>query len=251
MTEKQELIDMIDSLAPLKCDNRLLHSKSIKELQLILAQAIEQFQTEHEDKLLEIEAERAVNRAIHELNTRQAHEPQRQAEAALLEKSNRRVFAEAAKALGFSNVEANYSVLVQALETLSVFGIREFLSANTTALVQATPTELQEREAERIKQHNQMLLNASPLELKELARQEAEQRRQAAQRAEQERQIAGREVADAAFGFPPLPETNQTTGEKIDAAYLTRISNTNLQLFKNFIRKHGAANVTARLRGIR
>jgi hypothetical protein len=134
---------------------------------------------------------------------------------------------------------------------LSVFGIREFLSANPTALVQATPTELQEREAERIRQHNQMLLNASPLELKELARQEAEQRRQAAQRAEQERQIAGREAADAAFGFPPLPETNQITGEQIDAAYLTRISNTNLQLFKNFIRKHGAANVTARLRGIR
>jgi len=68
---------------------------------------------------------------------------------------------------------------------------------------------------------------------------------------EAERQIAARESADAAFGFPRLPEVNQMTGEKIDAAYLTRISNTNLQLFRNYIRKHGAANVIARLRGIR
>lgn len=57
-------------------------------------------------------------------------------------------------------------------------------------------------------------------------------------------------AADAQIGFLPLPEVNQQ-GEKIDVAYLTRISNTNLQLFKNYIGKHGAANLTARLRGIR
>jgi hypothetical protein len=78
----------------------------------------------------------------------------------------------------------------------------------------------------------------------------SEQRRIQAQREEAERQIAAREQMDAAYGFPPLPEFNQH-GEKLDAAYLNRISNTNLQLFKNLMRKHGAANLTARLRGIR
>jgi hypothetical protein len=105
------------------------------------------------------------------------------------------------------------------------------------------------REAQEERQ-DYLVNQASPQELRAIARTEAEQRRIQAQREEAERQIAAREQTDAAYGFPPLPEFNQH-GEKIDAAYLNRISNTNLQLFKNLMRKHGAANLTARLRGIR
>ena len=263
MIQKQELIDSIERWAPGKTDRKILDGKSVDQLKDILAAAVTAFTEEQEDRLLEIQADIAANRAAHQLRLAQATEPQRQEEAADQEKENRRVFASAAKELGFSSsVDANFSVLVSALETLSVSGIRQFLSANPMALVGATELELQQheaeriwelqqREAERIRQHNQMLLNADPITLKRLAQEEAEARRAQAQRVEAERQIAARESTDAAFGFPPLPEVNQMAGEKIDAAYLTQISNTNMQLFRNYIRKHGAANVTARLRGIR
>jgi hypothetical protein len=109
---------------------------------------------------------------------------------------------------------------------------------------------LQWTRAAQEERQDYLVNQASPGELRQVARAEAEQRRIQAQREEAERQIAAREQIDAAYGFPPLPEFNQH-GEKIDAAYLNRISNTNLQLFKNLLRKHGSANLTARLRGIR
>jgi len=95
-----------------------------------------------------------------------------------------------------------------------------------------------------------LINQASPQELRQAARSEAEQRRDHAVQQETERQIAAREQMDAAYGFPPLPEFN-AEGTKLDAAYLNKISNTNLQMFKKLMRKHGAANLTARLRGIR
>jgi len=95
-----------------------------------------------------------------------------------------------------------------------------------------------------------LINQATPEELRRARDQESEQRRIEFQRAESERQIAAREQMDAAYGFPPLPEFNQH-GEKLDGAYLNKISNTNLQLFKNMMRKYGAGNLTARLRGIR
>ena len=105
------------------------------------------------------------------------------------------------------------------------------------------------REAQEERQ-DYLINQASPEELRATAKGEAEQRRIQAVQQETERQIAAREQMDAAHGFPPLPEFN-SAGEKLDAAYLNKISNTNLQLFKNLMRKHGAANLTARLRGIR
>jgi len=249
--DKTEIIESILVAAGPKADRRTLESKSVKELQTILAEAVEHFQDEQDERLLEIRADIAANRAAHQLRMAQATEPQRLAEALDQEKSSRAVFAEAVRVFGLSGIEGNFRVLVSTLETLSISGIQEFISVNPRSLVPATEAELQQYEAERIRQHNQMLLNADPITLKRLAQEEAEARRAQAQRAEAERQIAARESADAALGFPPLPEVNQMTGEKIDAAYLTQISNTNMQLFRNYIRKHGAANVTARLRAIR
>jgi hypothetical protein len=118
-----------------------------------------------------------------------------------------------------------------------------FDPASDEHVLQWTREEAEERQDYLINQ-------ASPEELRATAKAEAEQRRIQAQREEAERQIAAREQMDAVYGFPPLPEFN-SAGEKIDAAYLNKISNTNLQLFKNLMRKHGAANLTARLRGIR
>jgi hypothetical protein len=133
-----------------------------------------------------------------------------------------------------------------------MFGIRQWLenSGGRLALVPATPTELQEREAERIKAYNQRLLNASPLELKELARQERETRK-TAQQVEIERMVKATEERDASIGFPKLPEINSETGERLDAAYFKKLSDTDMGKFRNYMRRYGSSNITARLNGVR
>jgi len=92
---------------------------------------------------------------------------------------------------------------------------------------------------------------ASPQELRQAARTETEQRRAQFQHEETQRQIAAREQMDIAYGFTPIPEFNQATGEKLDSAYFIKLSNINISAFKQAIRRWGAANVTARIRRIR
>jgi hypothetical protein len=66
--------------------------------------------------------------------------------------------------------------------------------------------------------------------------------------AEHDRQEQHRNHGGVLTGKPPLPEVNQH-GERIDSAYLVRISNTNLDLFKRLVLKHGYQNVTNRIQG--
>ncbi len=131
------------------------------------------------------------------------------------------------------------------------YKLAQAVQSNALQLAPAPPEELEQFRQDAAEERRDFLINqASPQELRQAARSEAEQRRIQFQRAEAERQIAFREQKDAAVGYPPLPEVNGE-GQKIDAAYLNKISNTNLQLFKNLMRRHGASNLTARLRGIR
>ena len=152
----------------------------------------------------------------------------------------------------YSNNEANWNVVHSTLGPgLSEYQIQQAVHSGAVRLSPATPAEIQEWRREAAEERQDFLINqATPQELALAARQESEHRRIQAHREEEQRQIAAREEMDAAVGYPPLPEFNMH-GEKIDAAYLNKISNTNLQLFKNLMRKHGAANLTARLRGIR
>jgi hypothetical protein len=125
------------------------------------------------------------------------------------------------------------------------------LQTGLIRLAPASDEHIHQWTREDQEERQDFLINqASPDELRQAARSEAEQRRIQFQHEEAQRQIAARETMDAAYGFPPLPEFN-AEGTKLDAAYLNKISNTNLQLFKNLMRKHGAANLTARIRGIR
>lgn len=234
---KQGLIDSIKAAAPPgNVDVLVLELKSIDQLKEILADAITNMVNEQNERLLEAQADRTVSDAVWKMEMTRANEPRIKAEREALEKANRSVFHLAAKRLRYSVLEANYSVLVKALGELSTDNIREFMAANPSALVAATPAEVQQWTQEAQVARAEYLRNAPDEELRAAVRHDFQERRAQAQQAEAERQIAGREAADAAFGFPPLPETNQITGEKIDGAYLTRISNTNLQLFKNFIR---------------
>jgi hypothetical protein len=89
-------------------------------------------------------------------------------------------------------------------------------------------------EKARVVEHNRRLASKSPSDLKA--------------QAEQDRQEQHRNQGGVVSGKPPLPEVNQY-GERIDSAYLVRISNTNLDLFKRLVLKHGYQNVTNRIQG--
>jgi hypothetical protein len=164
---------------------------------------------------------------------------------------DRETFNAFARENGFSEVEANFRLAKSVLEDgFSKYTLLQAVRSNALTLAVASPTELSRYSREAAEARQDFLINqATPQQLAQAARQESEQRRIEFQRAEAERQIAARETMDAAYGFPLLPEFN-AEGTKIDASYLNRISNTNLPLFKALIRKHGAAALTRRLRGI-
>ena len=129
--------------------------------------------------------------------------------------------------------------------------IEQALQSGLINLGPASDEALAEWAQEDEEQRQDWLVNqASPAELRAAAQVETEQRRQEFQRAEQERSLAERAKADAAYGYPPLPEIHVPTGERIDAAWLNRISNTNLPLFKALLIKHGNFALTQRLRGL-
>jgi hypothetical protein len=130
--------------------------------------------------------------------------------------------------------------------------VAQALQSGLIGLSPASDEHLLQWTKEAQEERQDYLVNqASPHELRTIAKMESEQRRIQAQREEDQRQIAAREQKDAAFGFTSIPEFNQTTGEKLDSAYFIKLSNTNISAFRQAIRRWGAANVTARIRGIR
>ena len=178
--------------------------------------------------------------------------PQKRRQAATAQATeDRKTFAAAARKYGLSDNEASFRLVREVLgEGFSEYAVGQAVNDGTVHVPQAELAKLEQYRQEATEERQQFLRNADPETLRSIVRSEAEQRRLQFQRDEDQRQIAHREMSDAQIGFPPLPEFN-SSGEKIDAAYLIRISNTNLDLFKRVIRVNGAGNVTARLRGIR
>ena len=257
MKSKQELVDLLWLRTGIS--RAELSTRTVAELETILTDHhLAQIRAEAahaaevaDEELIRLQAERAADRVRHTLEMQQAREPQRKAEDKQQLAEDRKTFLEACRQHHIGSTDANFSLIRTTLGPgFSVYDIGQAVRSGTLHVSPATPEEIQLWTQEAQEQRQQFLRNADPVTLRSIVRSEAEQRRAQAQREDAERQIAHREALDAQLGFPPLPDTNQH-GEKIDAAYLTRISNTNLQLFKNLIRMYGAANVTARLRGIR
>jgi hypothetical protein len=84
-------------------------------------------------------------------------------------------------------------------------------------------------------------------QVKIMYREEVADRRTQARHEQLSQQIHGRELMDAQQGFPPLPTLNQH-GQAIDAAFLKNLDG---PTYKLYVRKHGFANLTARLNGVR
>lgn len=162
---------------------------------------------------------------------------------------DRETFTRFTIANGYSLVDANYDIA----RSLGPGFAGDDLKHIAHRLVRATQAEVQQRHADAVNRRQHFLKHqATDTELQAAAKQESELGRTEAQRSQFEHQLAIREQKDAQYGFPALPDVNQMTGEKIDAAYLIRLSNSDIrseqfQLSRNFIRKHGSAAVTARI----
>jgi hypothetical protein len=206
-----------------------------------------------DEELARIQVETEADRIWHQETMRLAREPQRKAEAKAQLQQDRETFRQAARQYGLSDIEANFNVVRSTLGAgFNVYQVGQAVSSNAVGLVPATEQELAQRHQEAQEERQDFLINqASPEELRQAARTEAEQRRIQAVQQETERQIAARETTDAAYGFTPIPEFNQVTGEKLDSAYFIKLSNTNISAFKQAIRRWGAANVTGRIRQVR
>lgn len=181
-------------------------------------------------------------------------DPKRIKQAAIAQaEADRKIFEKVCRNHGLSTCEANFQVLHDLLQDdFSEYSAGQVIASQAVSLVPASSAEIQQRTQQAAKERQDYLINrATPEELRAAAHAETEHRRQEARRAEQERQIAERAKVDAAYGYPPLPEIHQPSGEPIDATWLNRISNTNLPLFKALLIKHGNFALTQRLRGIK
>jgi G:T/U-mismatch repair DNA glycosylase len=108
-----------------------------------------------------------------------------------------------------------------------------------------SPAELDQARSEAIEEYNEGLRNASALELRQIAQQEAADRRAAAVQAEADRHLKAAQARDAAYGFPPLPETWQ--GSKLDAYFIKTCSADTQKLLQ---RRFGSAALDRRLHGL-
>lgn len=203
---------------------------------------------DYEEELLQANARTAAERAMHKYRMQEAREPQRAAQ----EKYDRGNFVLAAKKFGFATIEANFVLLRSVLgEGFSVEGVGYAVTGGQlSGLAAASSAELEqvrhEQEAENLKY---LKTQASPAELRAVAQQQNVEHRAQMQREFQESQVQAREALDAQIGYPLLPATKEN-GEPLDSGFFKRLSNTDLVIFKNFVRKYGASAITRRLRNL-
>jgi hypothetical protein len=243
--DKQQLISDILAWEPSR-HRGILEGLDVSTLKDVLAQVVTDFQKAKAERLLDIQIEREDVAAAHKLSQWEFGYRQREAEATANLQENKRVFPLAARQFGFSEVEANFSVLVQALGTLTLYNIQQFLAANPTTLAPATPEQLQQWAKESAAAHQQYLNTLPPGHPDRQA--DIEQRRALAQQAEEKRRLDTMRVRDDSLGFPVLPEINLETGERLDSAYFTRLTNLDMGKFRRYMKQYGSSQITEALR---
>jgi hypothetical protein len=198
-----------------------------------------------DERLIQIRAERAADLEMHRLRVQRAQEPHRKAEARHLLAQDKKAFSDAARTLGFSECDANFSLLRQALGdgNLTTYSVKQVIESGVSLAV-PTQQELNEWEQERIERHNEFLRNADPETLRRLVRQEAEQNRQKAVQEQAAREDAARAERDRYQGYQPIPDTFQ--GQPLDSQFIKKCS---AETLKRLIKLFGSSQVTARLRG--
>ncbi len=128
----------------------------------------------------------------------------RQAEAAQAAEE-RRVFHDFCRDNGFSEVEANLSLIKSVLGSFDHHSLAQAVRSNSLSLAQASPAELEQFRQEAIKAHNQHLLNLDIPTLRKLAR-EAGVRGPAVPQPDETQRVRAAEEKFYYGTYPPLPD---------------------------------------------
>ncbi len=183
-----------------------------------------------EEAILQVQAERAANFAMFQLERQRQTAPQRTREAAKQLAKDKETFSALCRQHGLSECEANLNLWRG--------------SQSIEGLASASPKELAKFREEQIEAHNEFLLNADTETLRTLAREEHAIKRQAAVQTDADLQLAASKVRDAIIGFPLLPGT--WNGQKLDSEFIRRCSAETQKLLQ---KRFGSAQLTARLQG--
>jgi hypothetical protein len=206
LTRRQEIIGVfVVRAAPADRDElrRKLERMTLGELEE--AYKVVQLQAT-EEKLLQIQTERAADTALHELHIRRIREPQRKAEAEQQEKLDRETFKQAAKTLrSFGENQANWNVISSTLGPgFSIYQVQQMISANGGILSPPSQQEQDEWTRQDIEEHNLRLLNSDLPTLRRLAR-EAGARGPAPVAPDEIQRVRAAERNDG-VSYPPLPD---------------------------------------------
>jgi hypothetical protein len=201
-----------------------------------------------EEKLLQIQAERAADAALFNLRRQREREPQRKAEAEAQLAQDRQTFTDAAKTLRTFGVnEANFNVIRQTLgEGFSVYAVQQMVAANGAALSPPTQEELDEWTRQDIAAHNLRLLSMDLPSLRKLAR-EAGARGPVTPPPDETQRIRAAERNDG-VAYPPLPDEiriGDGAEEVLDASFLRRCSKETLRFL---IQRYGSDQINEALR---
>jgi hypothetical protein len=229
---------------------RVLSTYTTEELkqveQAMVSQAVSKVA---EDKLIRIQAERAADRALHELHVRKLREPQRKAEAERQEKQDRETFTQAAKTLrSFSVNQANFNVCRTTLgEGFSTFQIEQMLAANGAVLSPPTQEELAEWTRQEIEAHNLRLKSMDIQSLRKLVRDVGARGQVAPPLDEIQKVRQAEKAADTSWAYPALPEEFKEGDREVllDAAFLRNCSR---ETFRFLIKRYGSAQIDEALR---
>ncbi len=202
-----------------------------------------------EEKLLQIEAERAADQALHKLHVQRIREPQRRAEAKAQLEQDRATFNDAAKTLrSFGLNEANFSVIRSTLgPNFTTYSIQQALASNALNLSPPTQQEQDEWTRQDIKAHNTALLNADIPTLRKLARQ-AGARGPVQPPLDETQRVRAAEEKFYGTGYPVMPdEFRDGNGPEqvLNAEFIRKCSKETLRLLLN---RYGADQVNEVLR---
>jgi len=182
-----------------------------------------------DEAILKIQAERAADFAIFQLERDRQTAPQRTREAKAQLEQDKESFAKICRQNSLSECQANFQ-LFQSTHSIS-------------GLAPASQEELARWNAEAAEKRRDFLVNrATPDQLKTAVRQEATDSRAANAKAETDRQLEALRTKDAPFGYQPLP--TEFTKDS-----LLQLVQQDTKKYRYLIQKFGNYNVTARLQG--
>jgi len=179
-----------------------------------------------------------------------AVDPRKQAAAKKQQlEQDRKTFAQAARESElWSDIDANFSLTRSVLGPgFTVYDVRQAVASAKLQLAQATFQEIQQWRNEAAQAHQDYLKNASSEELRAAARAESGQvKKTAAQQQFEFELLRGYERDVIQNGSSPLPRT--WNGQMLDASFIKRCDKQTLAVM---MRKHGSAQISARLHGIK